>query len=181
MKRLFIVIILVYMIIPIQGMGYHTMAYGNGLIQTFPSIDSITIIYECIEMSVDNIKITVTPSQGVIQSVKNRNSPKLYEKREPQKLCEWQRREIFDTLVGIYVTGNVKIGKGKMPTHNAYYSTPPEMFVTIYSEGNIQKEHLTIYDINDDDEFKYSNEFDRLDQLLAVLLLVFMDGLPIVC
>ena len=154
----------------------HEKNYSNN---TTP-IDSIVIIYRSIEMAFDDLKITVSPSNSDIRFIKS-FFDKLQHIAKPQRLCEWQRKEIFDTLVGIYVTGSIKIGTGKKPTGNAYYSTPPEMYVTIYSHGNIQKEHLTIYDIDDDDEFKYSDEFDHLRHLLAVLLLVFRDGLPIVC
>ena len=179
MKRSVIYIILVCMMISTHAFGYYTNNMCKHQAQISIPIDSIVIIYRNMEMVSEDLKITVSPSCGNIQFVKR--YIELHQPTIPQKLCEWQRKEIFDTLVGIYVTGSVKIGKGKMPTHNATYATPPEMYVTIFSGGHIKKEHLIIYHINDDDDFKYSDEFHHLHDLLAILLLVFRDNLPIVC
>ena len=86
----------------------HEKNYSNN---TTP-IDSIVIIYRSIEMAFDDLKITVSPSNSDIRFIKS-FFDKLQHKAKPQRLCEWQRKEIFDTLVGIYVTGSIKIGTGK--------------------------------------------------------------------
>ncbi len=180
MKRLLLTIILVCMMNPISAAGYHIKDYEKIYSEITTPIDSIVIIYHCIGASFDDLKITVSPLYGDARLVKGLLG-RLHYTAKTQKLCEWQRKEIFDTLVGIYVTGSFKVGKGKMPTQSRSFSTPPEMFITIFSGVKIKKEHLIIYHVYEDDEFEYSDEFDHLHDLLLVLLLVFRDGLPIVC
>jgi hypothetical protein len=143
-------------------------------------IDSIVIIYRNMEIAFDDFKITVSPTCGDIRFVK-RSFDKLRHTSKQQKLCEWQRKEIFESIIGIYVTGRIKIGEGKQPTRSDISATPPEMYVTIYSGGDIRQEHLTIYYIEKDNEYRYSDDFIRLSQLLDVLLLVLKNGLPVVC
>ena len=181
MKRIFLVIILVCMIIPIQGMGHHTMAYGNGLIQTFPPIDSITIIYENIEIQFDDLKITVTPSQGIVQWAKNRYAPKIHESRDPQRLCEWQRKELYDALVNIYITKTIKIFKDKIPTNHASFATPAKMYVTFYTGNHSWKEELTFYYYGKDERCIYTDEFIRFDSLINAIRFAYLRGFPWVC
>lgn len=179
MKRLFMLMALVCMMISTHAIGCHINNDGKCQLDMSTPIDSIVIIYRNMEIAYDDLKISVSPSLGDIRFINS--SHKLYHTAKPQKLCEWQRKEIFESIIGIYVTGQIKIGTGMTPTHSVISATPPEMYVTIYSNGNIRHEHLTIYHVENDDGYKYSDDFDRFHQLLSVLLLVLRDGFPIVC
>ncbi len=184
MKRFLMLMILACMIISAHAIECKK---NEELFHSYTSthIDSVVIIYQSMELAYDDLKITVLPSCGDIRFVKRFFAKKYYDKvqdtSKPQKLCEWQRKEIFETIIGIYITGNIKIGTGKIPTQSTISATPPELYVSIYAGGNIRQEHLTIYHVDDDDDYKYSDRFEHLNQLLAALLLALRDNFPIIC
>lgn len=181
MKRLMLSIIFMCMAITMQAEGHHAIDHSNKISEISLPIDSITIIYENIEIQFDDLKITVTPSQGIVQWAKNRYAPKIHESRDPQRLCEWQRKEIFDALVNIYITKTIKIVKEKIPTRNAISATPAIMYVTFYSGNHSWKEELTFYYIYKGERYIYSDEFERFDSLIDAIRMAYLQGIPWVC
>ena len=102
MKRLLLSLLMCVMI-STQATGHHIKENEKNYSNNTTPIDSIVIIYRSIEMAFDDLKITVSPSNSDIRFIKS-FFDKLQHIAKPQRLCEWQRKEIFDTLVGIYVT-----------------------------------------------------------------------------
>lgn len=180
MKRLLLISILMCMAITIQAEAHHALSHSNNPSEMSPPIDSITIIFENIEIQFDDLKIMVTPSQGVVQWVKSQYATKIHESRKPQRLCEWQRKEIFDALVNIYITKTIKIFKNKIPTENPTFATPAKMYVTFYTGNRSWKEEHTFYHY-EDERYSYTDEFKRFDSLINAIRFAYLRGFPWVC
>ena len=181
MKRLLLLTILICMTITIQAANHHAMGNRYDILETYPPIDSIVLIMDCPETRLIYTKFTITPIHGFFEPIDD------YDSRGPQRLCEWQRKEIYEALLNIFITKTMVVIKDRisMPPNYQVSADPTTMHVTFFSGNQSRKEKLTLYYLynyhNKCEKYIYTDEFKRFISLIYAIERAYLSGSPWVC
>ena len=181
MNRLSLLIFFVCMFVPVQAADYRNMGYRNDISEMYQPIDSIVLNIESFS---DDIKITVTLLQGNIKSTSNRSYAKTHKRRKEQRLCEWQRKEIFEALIDFYITKTKSIVKDRIPMPSNYVVEEEPIticYATFYFGNQSRKEELTLHYSYKNEKLIYTDEFGRFYSLIDAIRMAYLQGIPWVC